>query len=112
MRQESKEIIDVKVDELKQLVGQYEKDLRTIASAPYPLTEIRINLKEQRVFVVWEDYSDEEAAVKSLITEAVNVKNQLANTTDDVQKAILLYQMGEIDKQYKSLTGFSISEVV
>lgn len=112
MKQESKEIIDAKVNELKQLVSQYEKDLRTAAGALYPLTEIRINLKEQRVFVVWENYSDEEAAVKSLITEAIDIKNQLSNTTDDVQKAILLYRLGEIDKQYKSLTGFSISEVV
>ena len=73
MKVESKEVVGDVVSEVVEKLKEYEKQLRDLAKANYPLTEIRVNLEESRVFVVWKDYSEEE---KRAIIEMLNQKRK------------------------------------
>lgn len=113
MKVESLEVADASlVEKIVNAVKPSEPDLRASVNANYPLTEIRVNLKEGKVFVVWEDYSEEEQRIKELTQEALAIKEQLKTTTDEVKKAVLVSKLGQIDEEYKRLTGVEIYEVI
>jgi len=109
---ESKEVVGDIVDEVINVVSGYEKQLKELAETNYPLTEIRVNLETKQVFVVWKDYSDEEKRIAELTQKAIEIKNQLATTTDEVTKAVLIAELGEINKEYIKLTNIPIYEVI
>jgi len=109
MKVESKEVTTATVKDVIAAVQPYLEQLRTDVGAKYPLTEIRVNVKEGRVFVVWEDYSEEEQRTNALIDEYLQLKSQL---TDPVKQPSLMARMIEIANEFKQLTGLNIEEVV
>ena len=111
MKVESKEVVGDVVSEVVEKLKEYEKQLRDLAKANYPLTEIRVNLEESRVFVVWKDYSEEEKRIAELTTRALEIKEQLAEA-DEIKKAVLMSELGKINDEYKKLTGVEIYEVI
>ena len=70
MRTESKEVVGDVVDKVIEATKNLEKQLRELAEANYPLTEVRVNLEANQVFVVWKDYSEEE---KRIIERALRI---------------------------------------
>ena len=109
MKIDSKEVEGDVVNEVVSVVSGYEKQLRELAEAQYPLTEIRVNLESDQVFVVWKDYSDEEQQTQELITKYTEVKSQL---TDPIAQPTLMKQLVDIAGRFKELTGMNIEEVV
>jgi len=109
MRTESKEVVGDVVNEVVNVACGYEKQLRELSEAQYPLTEIRVNLESNQVFVVWKDYSDEEQQARELIAKYTEVKSQL---TDPIAQPTLMKQLVDIAGRFKELTGMNIEEVV
>jgi len=106
----SNEILDkVLVDNLINSTNTYMNDVQTNVGAQYPITELRINFKENRVFAVWDDYSDEEQRSTQLIEEYSSLKVQL---TDPLAQPTLFKQLIDIANEFKQLTGMNIEEVV
>ena len=97
------------VSKIVDTVQSFAKDCQTDVGASYPVTEIRVNLKEGRVFVVWEDYSDEERRTNALIDEYLKLKSELE---DPVRQPSLMARLMEITREFKQLTGLNIEEVV
>jgi len=112
MRTESKEVVGDVVNEVVNIVNEYEKQLRELAEANYPLTEVRVNIETGQIFVVWKDYSEEEKRIADLTRQAIEIKESLTTETDEVKKAILVAELGEINKEYEKLTGIPIYEVI
>ena len=112
LRVESKEVVGDVVDEIVKVISEYEKQLRELAEANYPLTEVRVNLEEGRIFVVWKDYTEEENRIAELTQKALEIKKKLEETTDDVQKAVLMAELGKINEEYVKLAGTPIYEVI
>ena len=112
LRTESKEVVGDIADEVINVVSGYEKQLRELAEANYPLTEIRVNLETKQVYIVWKDYSEEEKRIAELTQKALEIKKKLEETTDDVQKAVLMAELGKINEEYVKLTGTPIYEVI
>ena len=112
MKVKSKEVVGDFVVEMVNIVGKYEKQLRELAEANYPLTEVRINLETKQVFVVWKDYSEEENRIAKLTQRVLEIKKKLEKTTDEVQKAVLMAELGKINEEYVKLTKIPIYEVI
>lgn len=112
MKIESKEVVGDAVNEVVNVVSGYEKQLRELAEANYPLTEIRVNLETGKVFVVWKDYSEEENRIAELTQKALETKKKLEETTDEVQKAVLMAELGKINEEYVRLAETPIYEVI
>ena len=112
MKVKSSEVIGDIVGELIGSIGDYEGQLRDNVGAEYPLTEVRVNLKEGRVFVVWEDYSEEEQVIEELTNQAIEIKDRIESTDYEVEKAVLVAKLGEIDEKYYELAGVHIYEVI
>ena len=112
MKVESKEVVGDIVDEVINVVSGYEKQLRELAEADYPLTEVRINFETKQVFVVWKDYSEEEQRIAELTKRAMEIKESLASETDEVKKAVLIVELGQINEEYVKLAGVQIYEVI
>jgi len=107
---ESAEIKDEEfVSKVVDSVSLFAKDAQSIASISYLVTELRINLKENRVFVVWEDYSEEEKRIEELINEYMSVKTQIK---DPITQPTLMMELINIANEFKKLTGMNIEEVV
>lgn len=112
MRIESKEITGDIVSEVIEKIKEYNEKLRVLAEASDPLTEIRVNIEEGRVFVIWKDYSEEEQKIAKLTTKALEIKEQLATETDEIKKAILQSELAKINDEYVKLAGVPIYEVI
>lgn len=112
MKVESKEVVGDIVDEVINVVSGYEKQLRELAKANYPLTEVRVNLETGQVFIVWKDYTEEENRIAELTQKALEIKKKLKETTDEVQKAVLMAELGKINEEYVKLAGTPIYEVI
>ena len=112
LRTESKEVVGDVVNEVVNVVNRYEKQLRELAGANYPLTEIRVNFETKQVFVVWKDYSEEEQRIAELTKRAMEIKESLASETDEVKKAVLIAELGQINEEYVKLAGVQIYEVI
>ena len=109
MKTESKEVVGDVANEVVNVVSGYEKQLRELVEANYPLTEVRVNLETGQVFVVWKDYSDEEQRAQELIAKYTEVKSQI---TDPIAQPTLMKQLVDIAGKFKELTGMNIEEVV
>jgi len=112
MRTESKEVVGDVVNEVINVVSGYEKRLRELAEANYLLTEIRVNVETEQIFVVWKDYSEEEKRIAELTKKAMEIKELLATETDEVKKAVLVAELGKINEEYQKLAGIPIYEVI
>ena len=110
MRVRSGIIRDAKlVEEVVAAVKQFADRLREAVGAEYPITEVRVDLEEGKVFVVWKDYSEEEKRAEELIREYLELRSKL---TDPLKQPSLLARIIEIAAEFMRLTGLNIEEVV
>jgi len=110
LRVESREVVNT--DVVKKIISdvvKYAEELQKSVNANYSIVEVRINLKENRVFVIWEDYSDEESKVKQLIEKYVELKQRLE---DPIKQPSLMCELIKIADEFKKITGINIEEVV
>jgi len=112
MRTESKEVVGDVVDKVIEATKNLEKQLRELAETNYPLTEVRVNLETNQVFVVWKDYSEEEQRIIEMTKRAIEIKERLASVTDEIERAVLESELGKLDEEYVKLAQKHIYEVI
>lgn len=110
MRTDSKEVVGDVVNELINTVSGYEKQLRELAEAQYPLTEIRVNLESGQVFVVWKDYSDDETAVSAIVDEVQTAVNELKSAEDEIDRADAIAKLTKLNDRLLNY-GVSVKQV-
>lgn len=113
MRVNSREIQnDDLATQVVEAVSNFVEQMMQDVGTEFDLMEVRVNLKDGRVFVAWEDYSEEVEKTQNIINEAVELKAQLEAATDELQKAVIIAKIGKLAEEYYSLTGMNLYEVI
>ena len=95
-------------------VSKYLDDLKKELPNPEYSTiiDVRVRLSEGKVYVMYEDKTNEAKRIKDIIQNALELKSKIDATTDPVEKAELIYELGNLSKEYKELTGMDLSMVI
>ena len=95
-------------------VSKYLDDLKKELPNPdySTIIDVRVRLSEGKVYVMYEDKTDEAKRIKDIIQNALELKSKIDATTDPVEKAELIYELGNLSKEYKELTGMDLSMVI
>ena len=97
---------------LNDLKTRIESELQAKGYLVYEIVHFSIFPKEKVITVTIDDKTEETKKVEELITRWNELKNQLAQVTDEADKIPILQEMMKINEEFKKLTGMNISEVV
>ena len=74
------------------------------------LIGLKINRSSNEVYIMFNDYTEENEKLKQILSEAVKIKNELATETDHVKIALMQNRLVELSKEFnelKSLLGIN-----
>lgn len=113
MKVESAEIKDEEfVSKVVDAVKQMEEEITTLVGIEYGITELRVNLKEGRVFVVWENYADDVEILKKIIANIVEAYEQLQQAKTEVERADAIIALGKLNEQLNRVVSISLRDVI
>jgi len=102
MKTDSVEIMDTTlVSNIVSQVQQIESQLKTAANTTFPITEVRVNIKDNRVFVVWDDYTDDEQVLQAIIPEIETNVQSWRTATDEVDRMDAIMKLKDIEDSIK-----------
>jgi len=95
-------------------ISKYLNDLQKKLPDPNYSTilDVRISIKDNAIYVIYEDRKEDAEKIKDIIKKAIELKSKIDKTTDPVKKAEMLYQLGELSKECKELTGMDLSSLI
>ena len=113
MKVESVEIKDEEfVSKVIDATKQMETDMKTLVNTEYDIIELRVNLKEGRVFVVWENYDDDVNTIKSIVSDIVKANEQLEKAESDVEKADAIIKLGKLNDNLNRIYKVSLKDAI
>ena len=113
MKVESAEIKDEEfVSKVIDATKQMETDIKSLVNTEYDIIELRVNLKEGRVFVIWENYDDDVNAIKSIVSDIVKANEQLEKAESDVEKADAIIKLGKLNDNLNRIYKVSLKDAI
>jgi len=67
------------------------------------LIGIKIDFKEQTVYILYFDYTEERQRLQEIVSQALIIKEQLQHETDVIKVAVLQGRLTELAKEYDKL---------
>jgi len=113
MKFESKEITNsTTIQNIINAVNQYVKDIMSEFKDPtvIEITSVKVDLKNNKVYVMYNDYTEEMKKIQELITKALSIKNEISkeissSKPDETKLAILYGELSSIDNEYYKITS-------
>jgi len=112
VKQESKIISNEKItNQIIQALNQYLKDIQTTEfedNTVIEITSLKINLKNNNVYVIYNDYTEEQNKMQNILSEAITVKSELEtelaqDKPDQVKIAILQGKLNNLAEKFDEI---------
>ena len=111
MKNESKQLANVTtIQGIVDAVNQYMTDILSEFADPsiIEITGIKVDVKSGNVYVMYNDYTEEQTKLQNILSEAVVVKTDLetelsSSTPDNVKIALLQNKLGKLASDFDEL---------
>jgi len=111
VRIESREIEDETLkSKIIDAASNVEQQLRSAVGTIYPITEVRVNLETGQVFVVWKEYSDDETAVSTIVSEVQTTVSELESAKDEIDRADAIARLTKLNDRLSNY-GVTVKQV-
>lgn len=111
MKFESKQLANVTtIQGIVDVVNQYMTDILSEFADPsiIEITGIKVDVKSGNVYVMYNDYTEEQTKLQNILSEAIVVKTDLetelsSSTPDNVKIALLQNKLGKLASDFDEL---------
>jgi hypothetical protein len=111
MKFESKQLANVTtIQGIVDVVNQYMTDILSEFADPsiIEITGIKVDVKNGNVYVMYNDYTEEQTKLQNILSEAIVVKTDLetelsSSTPDNVKIALLQNKLGKLASDFDEL---------
>ena len=91
-------------------INQYMGDVMSEFDDPnvIKITSIKVDVNNKIVYVLYNDYTEEQTKLQNILTEAMNIKSELetelsSDSPDPVKVAMLQNKLGELANEFEQL---------
>jgi len=111
MKFESKALTnETTIQNIVNAINQYMNDIASEFDDPtvIKITSIKVDVNNKAVYVLYNDYTEEQTKLQNILTEAMSIKFELetelsSDSPDPVKVAMLQNKLGELANEFEQL---------